>query len=330
MEERKTLLAYIGPGPWLALACVLLLAAALLCAFYTPPVVEFVPVYPPPIPADAPAFSDSETEDELCSLSVLKVSDAIYQSDDGRLYYATEDEETRLYRVVSVSGETYALMSAQRAYWNDPNSPSEAIRLTGRRMPITDEIKQTFLQVFNMDEGAFDDYFGRFCLIEEPVVAPDNSRSAVWTVLAVVFALGFLALAALWVARFLPAWSAIVSLEDNYCLFDAAAQLGASETRAERNDTLRLAKGYLFGWRVGLAAAWEDVVWSYERSIAVGSAVLARVLVICTSDGRAHPLFFGAKEAKELRRLANHLCERNPRMRWDDTEENRAAWQAGK
>ena len=48
--------------------------------------------------------------------------------------------------------------------------------------------------------------------------------------------------------------------------------------------------------------------------------------MICTADGKTHPLFFSAQEAKDLRRLANRLCERNPKMLWDDTEENRAAW----
>ena len=37
---------------------------------------------------------------------------------------------------------------------------------------------------------------------------------------------------------------------------------------------------------------------------------------------------YTAQEARELRRLANHLCARNPEMLWDFTEENRAAWQA--
>ena len=327
MEERKTLLAYIGPGPWLALACVLLLAAALLCAFYTPPVVAFEPVYPPPIPSDAPAFSDGETEGELCWLSAIAVSDAICQSEDGRLYYAVEDE-SHYFHIAGVSGETYALMGAQRDLWNDPASPAEMIRLTGRRTAIPDEVKQGFLQVFSMDAEVFDLNFGRFCLAEEPVVEPETGRSGAWTVCAVIFALGFLALFSLWLVRFLAAWSALVRLEENERLGDAAAQLNDPGAKAERDDSLRLTKDYLFGWRSGLAAAWEDVVWSYERSIGIGSAVFARALVICTADGKAHPLFFSAQEVKDLRRLANHLCERNPKMLWELTEENRAAWQA--
>ncbi len=327
MEERKTLLAYIGPGPWLALACVLLLAAALLCAFYTPPVVEFEPVYPPPIPADSPDFSDSETEGELCYFTAIAVSDAIYQDADGRLYYAAEDE-AHYFHIASVSGETYALMGAQRALWNDPNSPSETIRLTGRRTAIPAEVKQGFLQVFPIDSEQFDGNFGLQCLIEEPFVEPETGRAAAWTVFAVIFALGFIALFALWLVRFLSAWSALVRLEETERLGEAAAQLGGAETKAEQNDSVRLGKDFLFGWRCGLAAAWEDVVWSYERSLGIGSAVLARVLVIRTADGKAHPIFFSAQEARELRRLANHLCARNPEMLWDFTEENRAAWQA--
>lgn len=327
MEERKTLLAYIGPGPWLALACVLLLAAALLCTFYTPPVVEFEPVYPPAIPADSPAFSDGEKADELCFLPAIAVSDAICQSEDGRLYYAVEDEE-HYFHIAGVSGETYALMSAQRALWNDPDSPTETIRLTGRRTAIPAEVKEGFLQVFAMDGEVFDLNFGLFCLTEEPVAAPETGRAPAWTVCAVIFALAFAALFSLWLVRFLAAWSALVRLEESERLGDAAAQLNAADAKAERDDSLRLTKDFLFGWRSGLAAAWEDVVWSYERVVGVGSAVLARVLVIRTTDGKAHPVFFSAQEVKDLRRLANHLSGRNPKMLWDLTDENRAAWQA--
>ena len=328
MDERKTLLSYIGPGPWLALACVLLLAAALLCAFYTPPVAAFEPVYPPPIPSDSPSFSDSETAEELCSLPTIAVSDAICQSGDGRLYYAVEDER-HYFHIASVSGETYALMSAQRALWNDPDSELTLILLTGRRMPIPDEVKQDFLQVFAMDSDIFDLNFGSFCLVEEPVVEPDTSRAGAWTVFAVIFALGFLAAFALWLFRFLAAWSALVRLEENERLSDAAEQLNGRPVKAERNDSVRLTKDFLFLWRGGLAAAWDDVTWSYERCLGFGSVVLARVLVICTADGKAHPVFFSAREAKDLRRLANQLIERNPKMLWDLTEENRAAWKAG-
>ena len=327
MDERKTLLAYIGPGPWLALVCVLLLAAALLCAFYTPPAVELEPSYPPPIPSDSPAFSDSETEGELCFLPVIAVSDAICQSDDGRLYYAVEDEE-HYFHIASISGETYALMGAQRALWNDPNSAPETIRLTGRRTAIPADVKEGFLAVFAMDGEVFDLNFGLRCLSEEAFAEPETGRAPAWTVFAVIFALGFLAVFALWLVRFLSAWSALVRLEENEHIGEAAAQLGGPDVKAERDDSLRLTKDFLFGWRCGLGAAWEDVVWSYERSFGIGSAVLARVLVIRTADGKAHPIFFSAQEARELRRLANHLCARNPEMLWDFTEENRAAWQA--
>ena len=158
MDDRKTLMNYIGPGSWLALACVLLLAATLLCAFYTPPAVEFVPVYPPPVPSDSPAFTDSETENELCFLPTIAVSDAICQSADGKLYYAVEDED-HYFHIAGMSGETYAVMSAQRALWNNPDSPVETIRLTGRRLAIPAEVKRDFLQGFSMDGESFSQLF---------------------------------------------------------------------------------------------------------------------------------------------------------------------------
>ena len=125
---------------------------------------------------------------------------------------------------------------------------------------------------------------------------------------------------------FLAGWSALVRLEENERLGDAARQLEDRSAKKERDDRLRLTEDFLFGSRIGLGAEWKDVVWSYERSVALGKLVLARLLVIRTADGKAHPLFFSAQEAKDLRRLANRLCERNPKMLWDDTDENRAAW----
>ncbi len=325
MDDRKTLMNYIGPGPWLALLCVLLLAATLLCAFYTPPAVEFEPVYPPPIPSGSPDFTDGETEDEPCYLLTVAVSDAICQSSDGKLYYAVEDY-SHYFHIASVSGETYALMGAQRDLWNNPDAPMNLIRITGRRLPIPDEVKQDFLSVFSMDADVFDMNFGHFCLVEDTPVAPEAGRAPAWTVLAVVFSLCFLAAFALWLLRFLPAWSALVRLEENESLGEAARQFADPAARAERGDALRLTEDYLFGWRSGLAAAWEDVVWSYERSFGVGPVTLVRVLMICTADGKTHPLFFTGGDAKKLRRLANLLCERNPKMRWDNTAENRNAW----
>ena len=115
-------------------------------------------------------------------------------------------------------------------------------------------------------------------------------------------------------------------LEESERLGEAARQLEDRSAKKERDDKLRLTEDFLFGSRTGLASEWKDVVWSYERGVGLGKLVLARLLVICTADGKTHPLFFSAQEAKDLRRLANRLCERNPKMLWDDTEENRAAW----
>ena len=324
MDEKRTLLNYIGPGAVLTLLCVVLLAAALLCAFYTPPKADFVPQYPPAIPDGTPSFEAGE-DGSLVYLDTIAVSDAICESADGRLCYAAEDDSHRFY-VVCVSGETYALMGAQRNLWNAPDSPASFIRLSGRRMPIPEEVKQGFLQVFAMDGEVFDGNFGLSCLVEELQVVPVVTRSPLWTVLAVIFSLAFLAAAALWLLRALAAWSAIVPIEESGRLSDAVAQLDEGETIKLRDDRLRLSRDFLYGWRVGLASAWEDVVWSYERSFSVGSSVLSRALVVCTADGKTHPLFFSEEETKDMRRLANTLLKRNPKMLWGLTDENRAAW----
>lgn len=326
MDERKTLLSYIGPGRVLALVCLLLLAAALFCGFYQPPLPEAAPLYPPAIPSGSPAFSASETEGELVYLDTIAVSDAICSADDGRLFYAAEDDG-HLFRIVCISGETYALMGPQRVLWSNAEAEASYIRLTGRRVSIPDEVKQAFLSVFSMDGDVFDVYFGKVCLVEEIPVAVTPTRSALWGVLALLFALGFVGAAGLWLLRFLPSWAALVRLEETERLSDAARQLDDPAAQLERGDRLRLTEGFLFGWRCGLAAAWEDVLWSFERNISVGHTVLARELVIRTADGRSHALLFSAQETKELRRIANALGEHSSAMRWGLTKDNRAAWE---
>ena len=324
MDEKRSLLSYIGPSPVLVLVCVLLLAATLTCAFYTPPAVEYDPQYPPPVPAGTPLFDYAE-DDSPAMLDTIAISDAICVGSDGRLYYAAENDFHHFY-IVCISGETYALMGPQRDLWLDPEATPSFIRLTGTRLPIPEEVRQGFLNVFSMDGEVFDATFGLSCLIEEIPVPPDNSRAPAWTAFAVVFALGFVATAALWLAGFLPAWSALVRLEEIEKLSDAARQLEDGSAKSVRNDRLRLGADFLFGRNRGLAAAWEDVIWCYERSLSVGSLALANVLVIRTADGKVHPVFFPGRELKELRRLANVFNERNPKMLWGLTPENRAAW----
>ncbi len=325
MDERKKLLSYIGPARWLVLAGVLLLCAALVCAFYDPAVEIPAPQYPPPIPDEAPDFESSETVGELVYLDTIAVSDAICSGSEGQLYYAAEDD-SHLFHIVCVSGETYALMGPQRALWNDPGSEASFIRLTGRRTVIPDEVKQAFLGVFSMDAEVFDGYFGRVCLVEEPQNIQTPVRSPAWTVLAVLFTLGFLAVLGLWLSSFLPSWSALVRLEETERLEDAADEFDEPAARRLRDDRLRMTQGYLFLRHGGLAAAWEDVAWSYERRYSLGSSVLANALVIGTADGRRHRLWFPAQEIKELRKLANAFCERNPKMLWGFSQENLSAW----
>ena len=325
MDERKTLLSYIGPGWVLALAALLLLFAALFCGLYRPPVEEVKPVYPPPIPSGSPAFAAGEEAGQLVYLDTIAVSDAICENGDGRYYYAVEDDG-HLFRIVCVSGETYALMAPQRALWNDPSAEPSSFRLTGRRAAVPAEVKQGFLTVFNMESATFDAYFGGLCLVEEVPAVETPTRSPVWGVFCVLFALGFLAVLALWLSRALPCRAAFLRLEESERLEEAARQLDDPETGLVQGDRLRLARDFVFGWRSGLAAAWEDVGWCYERNLGFGSTSLARVLVIRTTDGYAHPLFFSGKEPKELRRLANSIAERCPQMLWGLTAENRAAW----
>ena len=258
--------------------------------------------------------------------------------------HTSEGNSREIIRTVLSAPETYAvclkednraigsvgLMIGSRSNLDLPETEGEigywiGVPFWGRGL-IPEAVKADFLNVFSMDEEVFDLNFGRCCLVEEAQVPPETGRAPAWTVLAVIFALGFLVSLFFWLLPFLAGWSALVRLEENERLGEAARQLEDRSAKKERDGKLRLTEDFLFGSRIGLGAEWKDVVWSYERSVALGKLVLARLLVICTADGKTHPLFFSAQEAKDLRRLANRLCERNPKMLWDDTEENRAAW----
>ena len=221
--------------------------------------------------------------------------------------------------------EEYESLEAQRLYWNNPESAEEAAHLTGVSLPIPESVRDSVVTLFEMDAESFDNNFGTRCFFTR---APETGggRSAVWTVFAVLFLLGFLGTLLLWLYRFFGAWSAVSRLEEDGRLAQAVDELLGPQTALVRGDRLRLGEGFAFGWRCGLAAAWEDVIWCYGRSIKLFGQTLALMLVIATADGKSHALFFSPGERKALRLVAQELSEHNQAMLLGNSAANRAAW----
>ncbi len=122
---------------------------------------------------------------------------------------------------------------------------------------------------------------------------------------------------------------ALRRLENRGLLDTAEAEFASPWRRTVYKDRLRLTRRFLFGRGMGLAAAWEDVLWCYERVMrSYGIVVTARILMIGTADGRLHTLPFGPKDVDELYKTMEKIGERNPRLLRGFTKENRAAWKA--
>jgi len=314
MEAKRTIRSYIGPGVvgWAVLG--LFLLCALLCALTGRG--EKAPARPAPV-----AFDRLETPDEEQDvfLDAIAISEAICPFSDGRFYYVAEDDG-HTFHVVCLSTEEYAALGAQRDFWNNTSAEPSFFRLVGRKYPIPDNVKESFLSVFAMEGDAFDAFFGEYSLLTQPAV---TARKAIGHPVGfVLFTLLFLAALAALVLHMLAVWAALTRLEDNGALERAAAELVRDETRQMNGDRLRLCDEFLFGWRAALAAAWTDVVWCYGRAFPFG-----RVLMVCTADGKRHPLFFPAKEEKALRTVTAAISAHNDTVLMGETAANRAAWQ---
>ena len=309
--ENKRIFSYIGPGLIRTVIAALLLAAALVCAAVaigggTSRVREPAPFDALDTKADGPLYLD-----------VVGVSDPMTPPVAGRSYYLVEDS-AHLFRIVSLTEGEYAAMGTQSVYWNSPDMPESPVRLLGVSVPIPETAREAVIGVFEMSEESFDNNFGARCFLTESPEA--RSNAGVWTLWAVLCALGFAAAFTLWLPCFLSARTAIARLEALGCAEPAAAALDAGAGRVQTG------KAFLFARRAGLAAAWGDVIWCYGRTLALGRLSLARLLVIATADGRQHHILFGAKEEKALRGLTAELKKHQPALLLGESAENRRAW----
>ena len=314
MEAKRTIRSYIGPGLASAIVLGVFLLCALLCALTGRSGKEIE--RPAPI-----AFDRLETtgEEQDAFLDVIAVSEAICPFSDNRFYYVAEDDG-HSFRIVCLSEEEHAALGPQREFWNNTASEPSFSRLVGRKYPIPEDVKQSFMSVFGLTSEAFDAFFGDRCLISQPAVK--TTRSIGHPVGFALFLLLAL-LALVWLAlRVLSVWSALTRLEDRDEIELAAQELVSDDTRQMNADRLRLGKSFLFGWHDGLAAAWEDVVWCYGRVFP-----FCNLLMVCTADGKRHPVLFFGREEKTLREFTSAVAAHNDAVLIGLSAKNRAAWQ---
>ena len=164
MEAKRTIRSYIGPGVfgWVVLG--LFLLGALLCALTGRGEREVA--RPAPVAYDQ---VEDPGEEQDVFLDVIAISEAICPFSDSRFYYVAEDDGHQ-FHVVCLSEDELAGLENQRAYWNNSGTEPTFSRLVGRKYPIPDEVKQSFLSVFAMEGAAFDAFFGDRCLITQPAV----------------------------------------------------------------------------------------------------------------------------------------------------------------
>ena len=316
-EDRRPIYSYSGPGLPLLTLCLLLLLACLFCAGQAQRAAAAQARVP------VPFNSVDESAGGAVYLDVVGVSDAICPNTGERYYYIAEDS-SYLFYIVCLTTDEYAALGTQQLFWNSPDAPAEAVHLTGVSIRIPESVKESVMSFFEMESESFDANFGTRCFLTE---APVEVKGDIgWTLLGMLFALAFLAAIALWLMRLLAVNAAVFQLEEKGLLSAAADELVSNESVLVRGDRLRLGQRFVFGWRCGLAAAWEDVIWCYGRTLRLGRFLLSRVLVIATADGKRHAIAFSAGEEKAMRLLTEQLVSHNEEILLGDSPKNRAAW----
>ena len=169
MGAKRSIRSYIGPGGAAFAVLAGLLLLTLLCAL--------TGSRERPGRAGTPtAFELLETgSDTSAYLDVVAVSEAICTFGPDRFYYVAEDENLS-FRLVCLNTAEYDALSAQRDYWNSLTDAPEPFRLVGRKYPVPDEVKQSFLTVFGMESDSFEANFGTDCLITQPAPEPVHQR----------------------------------------------------------------------------------------------------------------------------------------------------------
>lgn len=308
MEAKRSIRSYIGVGAALPLAALLALLAAVVCLSFalrgvlaSDQVQEYAP------------FSTREAMSGSIYLDVLGISEPLH-SEEGRAFYVAESAEHE-YCLVCLSRTSLDELGAQRSYWDAQSTVSLPFRLMGRSAEIPAAVEKTICGIFEMDAESFSANFGTRCFFDEPP-EPEKAPSVRvgLLVLGVVFFVLLVLALVLLVLRLSSVANALVRLEEADALGAAADELEAVSTEIVDGDRLRLGERYVFGWRNGLAASWEDLVWCGEKLVPFRSLTLARVLLLGTADGKSHAVVFPAEAEKELRLLVRRFTEKNPKL----------------
>ena len=243
-------------------------------------------------------------------VDVVGVSDWIYQVGKNVVYYALEDTEGDFY-IASIPAEDFARLSAQNRYFEEDGPLPEAIRLTGVCKKTTDAVRSAVIEAYvDLSEDDFDAIFGsRFIDVGN---TPKKSTMDLWMPLALISLVTPLVLLLVAWAKGRQEKKALKRLEQRGLLNQAESDIASPTIRSEKKDSFRMSSRFLFGKGMGLAAAWDDVLWCFESVTRYNFVVAYRKLVICTVDGVRHEHFFKHKQQDEIVAVMEYIQQQNP------------------
>lgn len=311
MGDKNSIRSYIGPGGWLPFAVMLTLLGAVFCLIMA--------LYVPAAAVDTsvePSFFDprAESAQSRAYVDILGISEPLVR-EGGGAYFVAESASYE-YCLVCLPESRLELLAGQRDYWDGVSSFSLPFRLTGSSAPIPASVEKTICDIFEMSAETFDANFGTLCFFDADT--PPRPEGAVprlvFLIPGLILAPAFVLLLLWLLLRLSTVANALVRLEDEDEIAAAAGELEAAETELADGDRLRVGKRFLFGWRNGLAARWEDVQWCRERIFPAPSFALRRLLVIGTADGKKHRVVFPADAKKEIAALLRQFAEKNPKL----------------
>ena len=259
-------------------------------------------------------------------VDVIGVSDWFYRVGNNAAYYLMIDADEN-FLVAKISDADLERLSAQRAWYDDDDEDApapEPVRLTGICKSVSGAVRKSVMKALELDEHDYDAYFGANVFFAGD--SPTKNASGLWTGLAfatLVFALLLLLIGLL---KSRVEKRALARLEQRALLSQAAADLNSPTVRSERKDRFRMSSRFLFGKGIGLAAAWDDVLWCYESVTRYNFIVTYRMLVICTADGGRHEHYFLKKEEDEIVGLMEYIQEQNPSVMLGYSLDNNRAY----
>ena len=318
MSEKKTIRNYIRwftPAKKLIALVLFLLGIGLVVLAFS------VGNQPEARPEPFDAMSDEGSH--YASLDVIGVSDWVAQY--GKLkYYVLEDSE-HFFCAALIPDAEYSHLSHQNLYFNEETDEEQVRQLTGMNKPITSVVRGYFMEALEIDEDEFETYFGtRLFAVGE---SPKENATTLWGILAGISLAAAFTLFLIGLIKGSTERRAIRRLEERGLLEQAAAELESDAVQREFKDRVRLGTRFLFGKGMGLAAAWDDVLWAYRSNISYYYAVSVRRLMICTADKKAHMLNYRNRQTDEICALMDAFAARNPEIRLGYSLDNRRAWQ---